>query len=81
MNPIKVLLYRFQQCFRPFTVLPVEGSSETGPYRHFSNHIFRSPLFRKYIGYEGHPFFFKIVQNLIQILKMQQKIQKKFFVS
>ena len=30
INVVKVLSFRFQQCFDPFTLLLVEGSSQTG---------------------------------------------------
>ena len=36
---IKVLLCRFQQCFGPFIMLLLEGSSETRLSRHLSNHL------------------------------------------
>ena len=54
INMVKVLSFRFHQCFGSFTMLLVEGSSETGPFRNLSNHIFRSPEVQKYISYEGH---------------------------
>ena len=50
----KVLALRLNQCFGPFTMLPVEGSSRAGLFRHLSNHVFRGLYFRKYISYEGH---------------------------
>ena len=37
---IKVLSYRFQQHYDPFTVLLANGSSKTRLLRHLSNHIF-----------------------------------------
>ena len=36
----KLLSYRFQWYFVPFTMLPVEGSSKTALFQHFSNHVF-----------------------------------------
>ena len=51
---IKLLWFKFQECLGPFTMLHFDGSSETGLFRHVSNHGFLSPLFRKYISYEGH---------------------------
>ena len=54
---IKVLLCRFQQCLGGFNVFSVKGYSETGLFRHLSIHVFRSPKFRKYIGYQDHLFF------------------------
>ena len=40
MNMIKVRWGRFQQCFRTFTMLLDERSSETGLFRHLSQHLF-----------------------------------------
>ena len=51
MNMVKALALRLNQCFGPFTMLPVEGSSRTGVFRDSSNHIFRGRQFRKYISY------------------------------
>ena len=61
-------------------MLFVEGSSETRLFRHLSNHVFWSPEFRKYIGYEGH-LFLKKFQNLMYISEMERKIEQGFFVS
>ena len=61
-------------------MLLLEGSSETGPFRPLFNRIFRSPYFRKYISYERHHFL-QNGQNLIEISKMQQQIEKIIFVS
>ena len=79
INIVKVLPFILQQCFVPYAVLSFYGSSETRPFRHLSNHSFWSRYFQKYISYEGH-LFLANVENLIYILKMQKKIQKKFFV-
>ena len=54
---VRVLSFRFQQRFGPFTMFLVKGSSETGLLRDLPNHAFGSPLLRKYITYEGHLFF------------------------
>ena len=42
ISTIKVLSFRLQQCFGPFTMLLVEGSTEKGLFRHLCNHVFRS---------------------------------------
>ena len=76
---VTVLMSRSQQCLNPFTMLPVKGSLETGLFGHISTHVFRSAYFRKEISYEGH-LFFENVLNLMQISKMQEKIDKKIFV-
>ena len=62
MNMVMVLLFRFQQCLGPFTMLPVKNPSEMGRSRQLPNHVFRSEYFRKYMSYEGHLFLerFKI---------------------
>ena len=69
----------FQQCLGPFTMLLVQGYFEAVLFLCLSNHVSGIPWFRKYIGYECH-LFFKYVQSLIYIPKMQKKIQKKSFV-
>ena len=40
MNMIKMLSCRFQQWFRRFSMLLVEGSSKTRLFRHFSEYLF-----------------------------------------
>ena len=61
-NIVKVLSFRFQQCFDPFAIFSVEQSFETRLFKHLSNNVFRSWYFHKYISYEGHLFWqmFKI---------------------
>ena len=66
----KGLLCIFQQCLGPFDMLTIEGCSETGPFRHLSNHVFRSIYFRKYISYEAH-LLFQNVQNFKYISDMK----------
>ena len=75
---VTVLLSRLQQCLNQFTMLPVKGSFELGLFGHISSHVFRSAYFWKDLRYEGH-LSFENVQNLMQISKMQQKIDEKFF--
>ena len=45
MNMIKVLWCRFQQCFRNFPMLLVEGSFRMWLFRHLSDHVFGVPNF------------------------------------
>ena len=40
MNMLKGLRLRFLQCFGTFTMLLVDGSSDTGLFRHLSDHVF-----------------------------------------
>ena len=75
-----MLLLRFQQCLGPFTMLLVEGSSETGPFSQLSNHVFRSPLFRSPLHQLWGSSFLLNIENLIEILRMKQKCWgKKFY--
>ena len=46
MNMIKVLWSRFQQCLDTFTMLLVEGASETWLFRHLCDYGFRVRNFR-----------------------------------
>ena len=47
MNMIKVLLCRFQQCLGTFTILLVKATSETGLFRHSSDHVLGVRNFEK----------------------------------
>ena len=40
-------------------MLLVEGSCETGRFRHLSEHVLRSSQVRKYISFESHIFLKK----------------------
>ena len=74
-----MLSIRFQQCFGPFILLLLKGSSETGLFRDLSNHVFLSREVQKDISYEGHRFF-ENVQNLIYISKMETiNLENVFF--
>ena len=59
---VKVLLFSFEPSFGQFTMLLVEGSSETGLFRHLSNRISCSPYVQNYFNYERQIFLkrFKI---------------------
>ena len=75
---LKVLYFRFQQCFRPFTVLFVEGSSELRLFRHLSNNVFRSPYVQKYMSYEGHSFFWKCSKLNVNFENAKRNSEKVF---
>ena len=47
-----MLSFRLQQYFGPFTMLPVEGSSERRLFRHLSKHVFPRKFYPKYITYD-----------------------------
>ena len=77
---VKLLSFRFQQCFGPFTMSLVRGSSELGLFRHLSNHIFWSCKFENKSALRVISFYknFKIESKF---KKIQIKIQKISFVS
>ena len=66
---LKVLFWTFIECLSLFTMLHVKGSSKTGVFRNLSNHLFRSPYFRKYISYEDQLF--------LKMLKIHCKFHKR----
>ena len=63
--------------FRLFNMLTVPRYCERRLFKYLTNHIFRSLYFQKYITFENHTLF-QIVQHVMQIPDIQQKI-KKFF--
>ena len=75
---VKVLSFRVQQCFGPFTILLVEASSDTGLFRHLSNHVLRNPQVEKYISSEGHLFFLKMFKLESKFRKCYKKLRKYF---
>ena len=56
---VKVLPFRLQQCFCPFTMLLGEVSSETRLFRHLSNHVFGFFKFKN-TSTKRVIFFFKL---------------------
>ena len=75
---VKVTSWTLDQCLGLSSMLLVVESSETWLFRHWSNHLFHSPEFRKYIGYEGH-LFLENVKNLMQIKEIPKKNGEKVF--
>ena len=73
---IKALSLRLNQCFGQFTLSYVDGSSQTGPFRLLSKHVFRCRQFRKYISYERHLFLkmFEIQCRFEKCIKNWEKI-------
>ena len=78
MNLVKVVNLDSGKCFFPFTMLLVEGSSETGLFRHLSNHVFWSPSVKKYIHYEGQ-FFLKVFKIESKFRKRKKKFRIYFW--
>ena len=77
---VKVLSFRFQQCFGPFTMLLVEGSSE----RDFLD-IYLTTFFgvRKFKNTSAMRviFLFKMLKIESRSRKCENKMQKKSFLS
>ena len=76
----KTAMIQISTILWPFTMLLVEGSSETRFFRRLSNHVFKVHNFENTKSMR-FVFFFQNVQNLSFISKMQQKIRKTFFIS
>ena len=77
---VKVLSFIFQQCFCVFTMLLVEGSSETGLFRDLSNQVFRSRKFKNTSALKVI-FFLDMFKIKSKFRKCKKKIQKMFLVS
>ena len=78
MNMIKMLWCRFEQCLGTFTMLLVEGSSETGLFRHLSRNVFRVPNFGKTKAVMLIFFFSKCLKFNLKF-KKATKIWEKVF--
>ena len=76
---IKTLCFRFQQCFRPFTLLLVEGFSETELFRQLCNHVYPSPYYRKYMSYDGPLFFENFSKFNLDFKNGKKKSPEKVF--
>ena len=77
---VNELALRVNQCFRPFTMLRVDGLSQMGLFRYLSNHDFRGTLFRKFISYESH-LFSKMFKIWFRFENCTQKFRKSFWFS
>ena len=75
-----LLPWRFGQCLGRFNMLTVHMCFNTGLFRNSNNHAFYSVLFRKYIRYEAHLFFFKMFEMLCRFEKRKKDIDKMFWV-
>ena len=80
MKIVKVLWCRFQQCLNTFTLLLVEESSETGVFRHLSNHLFRVRNFGNTKAMR-FIFCFKTFKISVRFQKCSKKLRKSFFFS
>ena len=80
INMVKVLSFRFQHCFGLLTMLLVEGFSETGLFRHLSNHVFRSPVSSK-MHQLSLPSFYWTCSKFILNLENAKKSSENIFRS
>ena len=76
----KILQCRFKQSFGTFNLLTAYKCSDMGLFSDLSNTDFCGLEFHEQITSEAH-LFFQSIQNFMQILEMQKKIQKKSFIS
>ena len=76
---VNIVSCRLQQCFGPFTVLPVIGLSEQDVLDNYRPTYFGVRRFGSRSAMRAK--FFENVQNLTYISKMLSNIQKIFFVS
>ena len=60
-------------------MLTVEGFCVTELSTYSSNHVLHSLKVRKCLGYESN-LFFQYVDSLMQILKMERKVDKMLLV-
>ena len=77
MNLIKVMWCRFEQYLGTFTMLLVEGSSETGLFKHLSNHVFRVRNFGNTKAVKVI-FFSQTSKILVRLQKISKKYRKRF---
>ena len=70
---------KFQQYLGTSAMMLIEGSSETGLFRHLSNHVFGVRNFEN--TKSMRVTFLSKCLNLNSISKLLKKIDKKFFVS
>ena len=75
---IKVLRCRFQQCLDPFTLLLVDGSSETGLFRHLSNLAFGVQNFGNTKSMRIHLFFAKCSRSNVDFKKAAKNWEQVF---
>ena len=73
MNMRNVLLGKFQQCFGTFIMLLVEGSYETGSFRHLSHYVFGFRNFEIPKSITAIFFFVQHVQDFHVVLKYGAK--------
>ena len=77
LNMINVMRCGFQQCLATFTMLFLEGSSETGLFRHFCNYVFVVCKFRNTKAVRVI-FFWKYLKFMLDLKNAPKKWEKVF---
>ena len=77
INFKKTMWYRFKPCLGTFTMLLLEGSSETGSFRHLSNHVLRVRNFGNTKALRVI-FFSKMFKIVSRFQKCIQKLKEVF---
>lgn len=67
------------RCFGEVTKLTAKMCSDTDSFKYFSNHVFWSQEFAKYLSYEA-PLFAQHIQTFYADFKWTMKIGGKFFL-
>ena len=78
MKIVKLLWCRFQQCLGTFTLLLVEGSSETRVFMDLSIHVFGVRNFGNTKAMRSI-FFFKTLKISVRFHQTGRKLRKSFF--
>ena len=79
INMIKGLWCRFKQCLGICPILFLEGSSETGLFRHLSDYVFRVRNFKNKKSMRLM-IFLKMFQISSRFQKCSKKLKKKFLL-
>ena len=74
----KILLCGLKQCFEPFNILTAHKCPDAELFSRLPNCAFCSLEFQKPITFEAH-LQFQSIQGFMEILEMQEKIEKIFF--
>ena len=77
MNMIKVLWCKFQQCLGTFTMLLVEGMSETGLFRHLSDDVSKVVILENQ-NLIGWSFFSEYLKFYFSFQNSSKKFRKSF---
>ena len=77
ISMINLLWFKFQQCLGQFTMLLSETSSETGVFRHLSNHVFRVYI-SEIQNLWGSSFFSKCLKFIVDFKNAAKNSENVF---